>query len=41
MKEIKNKRKIYHLVSTSIHERKEKQKEKLLLGLGEPSIADA
>jgi hypothetical protein len=41
MKEIKNKRKIYHLVSRSIHERKQKQKEKLPLGLGEPAIADA
>jgi hypothetical protein len=41
MKERKNKRKSYHLVSRSIHERKQKQKEKLPLGLGEPAIADA
>jgi hypothetical protein len=41
MKESKNKRKIYHLVSRSIHERKKKKKEKLPLGLGEPAIADA
>ena len=41
MKEIKNKRKIYHLVSRSIHESKQKQKQKLSLGLGEPTIVDA
>jgi hypothetical protein len=39
MKERKNKRKSYHFVSRSIHE--QKQKEKLPLGLGEPTIADA
>jgi hypothetical protein len=36
---IKEKRKNYHWVYRSIHERKQKQKEKLPLGLGEPSIA--
>jgi hypothetical protein len=41
MKERKNKRKSYHLVSSSIHESKQKQKEKLPLGLGEPVIVDA
>jgi hypothetical protein len=39
MKERKTKRKSYHLIPRSIHE--SKQKEKLLLGLGEPAIADA
>jgi hypothetical protein len=38
---IKEKIKSYHWVSRSIHERKQKQKEKLPLGLGEPAIADA
>jgi hypothetical protein len=41
MKERKNKTKMYHLVSRSIHESKQKKKEKLSLGLGEPAIADA
>ena len=40
MKQIKNKRKRYHLVSRSIHESKQKEKEKLPLGLGELTIAD-
>jgi hypothetical protein len=41
MKESKNKRKRYHLVSRSIHEGKKNKKENLPLGLGEPVIADA
>jgi hypothetical protein len=41
MKEIKNKRKSYQLVSRSIHERKQKQKGKTTIGFGEPTIADA
>jgi hypothetical protein len=38
MKESENKRKNYHLASRSIHQSKQKEKEKLPLGLGDPAI---